>query len=166
MCIKPPPPSQAQRGLTLIELIMFIIIITVGLMGILSVMNITTKSSADPVIRKQAMAMAEAVLEEVLSKNYCDPDLVPPSCVVSREASRDLYDDIADYDGQTIAGNATLGSFPVAALAGLTATIAVAAEADVKTVAGLNPVPMRRITVTVNAGTEAITLFAYRAEGF
>lgn len=138
---------------------MFIVIITVGLVGILSVMNLTTRSSADPMIRKQAMAMAEAVLEEVLSKSYCDPDLVAPACGVSREASRNDYDDIEDYNGQTIAGNVTLGAPPVLA-AGYTATVAVAAAADVS---GVN---MRRVTVTVNGGGESIELFGYRAEGF
>lgn len=64
------------RGLTLIELIMFIVIVSVGVAGILGVMNLTNKSSADPVIHKQALAIAEAYLEEVLAMpfTYCDPD--------------------------------------------------------------------------------------------
>jgi len=159
MSTKPVLWRSRQRGVTLIELIMFIVIITVGLVGILSVMNITTRSSADPMIRKQATAMAEAVLEEVLSKNYCDPDLVPPSCVVSREASRALYDDLEDYNGQTITGDVTLGSDSVLA-AGYTATITVAAQAAV------SGVDMRRVAVTVSGGSESITLFGYRAAGF
>ena len=57
-------PVFRQRGLTLIELIVFIVIILVGVAGILSVMNITTRASADPMVRKQSMAFAEAVLEE------------------------------------------------------------------------------------------------------
>lgn len=157
MFAKPSPQPSVQRGVTLIELIVFIIIITVGLVGILGVMNATTRASADPLVRKQAVAMAEAVLDEVLSMNYCDPNLVPPNCVVSREAARGLYDDIADYDGLTIAGNVTLGSDPIAALAGYNATIVVAPAAVVSGVA------MRRIEVTVIGGNEAVTLFGYRA---
>ena len=157
MFAKPSTQCSLQGGVTLIELIVFIIIISVGLVGILGVMNATTRASADPLVRKQAVAMAEAVLDEVLSKNYCDPDLVPPSCVVSREGSRGLYDDIADYDGQTIAGNVTLGSDAIAALAGYTATITVAAEA------AISGVTMRRIAVTVTGGNETVTLFGYRA---
>jgi hypothetical protein len=102
--------------------------------------------------------MAEAVLDEVLSKNYFDPDLVPPSYLVSREASRGLYDDIADYGGQTIAGNDTLGSASIAALAGYTATVVVSAPA------AISGVTMRRIAVTVTGGNETVTLFGYRAE--
>ena len=63
-----------QRGVTMIELILFIMIIGVALAAILAVMNFTTQRSADPVRRKQALMLAEALLEEVeLAKfSYCD----------------------------------------------------------------------------------------------
>jgi MSHA pilin protein MshD len=65
-----------QNGISLIELIMFIVIVSVALAGILLVMNVTTKGSADPLIHKQALAIAEALLEEVelMPFTYCDPD--------------------------------------------------------------------------------------------
>ena len=65
-----------QRGFTLIELIMFIVIVSVALVGILLVLNVTTKSSADPLIHKQALAIAESLLEEIelMPFTYCDPD--------------------------------------------------------------------------------------------
>jgi MSHA pilin protein MshD len=64
-----------ERGVTLIELVLFIVIISVALLGVLQVMNMTTGSSADPLRRKQALMIAEAMLEEVqLAKfTYCDP---------------------------------------------------------------------------------------------
>jgi MSHA pilin protein MshD len=65
-----------ERGISLIELIMFIVIVSVALAGILLVMNVTTKSSADPLVHKQALAIAESLLEEVelMPFTYCDPD--------------------------------------------------------------------------------------------
>jgi MSHA pilin protein MshD len=65
-----------QRGISLIELIMFIMIVSVALAGILLVMNVTNKSSADPLVHKQALAIAEALLEEIelMPFTYCDPD--------------------------------------------------------------------------------------------
>jgi MSHA pilin protein MshD len=55
---------------------MFIIIVGVGVAGILLVFNVTTKASADPLIQKQMLAIAESLLEEVEAKpfTYCDPD--------------------------------------------------------------------------------------------
>src|SRR5258708_11122763 len=55
---------RAQAGLSLIELIMFIVIVGVGIAGILSVLNLTAQKSADPMIRKQMLAGAESLLEE------------------------------------------------------------------------------------------------------
>jgi MSHA pilin protein MshD len=65
-----------QRGISLIELIMFIVIVSVALAGILLVMNVTTKNSADPLVHKQALAIAESLLEEVelMPFTYCEPD--------------------------------------------------------------------------------------------
>ena len=64
-----------QRGVTLVELIMFIVIMSVALAGILQVMRFTTANSADPLRRKQALMIAEALLEEVRQAGftYCDP---------------------------------------------------------------------------------------------
>lgn len=145
-----------QAGLSLIELVIFIVIVSVGVAGVLSVMNVTTQHSADPMVRKQVVAFAESLLEEVMAKNYCDPDFV--ACTISVEATRDLYDDIADYDGKTFQGTDTLvGAGVVPALAGYSGKVDVAAEASV------NAVPMRRITVTVTGGTESLQLSGYRA---
>jgi MSHA pilin protein MshD len=67
--------ARRQRGVTMIELIIFMVIIGAALAGILGVMSLTTKNSADPVRRKQALILAEGLLEEVeLAKfSYCDP---------------------------------------------------------------------------------------------
>ena len=64
-----------QRGVTLIELILFIVIISVAVVGLLQALSLNTGSSADPLRRKQALMIAEGLLEEVqLAKfTYCDP---------------------------------------------------------------------------------------------
>lgn len=81
MCIERPRrlrrlAASAQRGVTLIELIVFIIIISVGVLGLVSVMGGLTRYSADPMVRKQMVAIAESLLREVLQQpfTYCDPD--------------------------------------------------------------------------------------------
>jgi MSHA pilin protein MshD len=69
------PYRRPQSGISFIELVMFIVIVSVGVAGILSVMNITTRSSADPLVRKQAIAVAESLLEEIELRPFtiCDP---------------------------------------------------------------------------------------------
>lgn len=112
-----------QCGISLIELIMFIVIVSVALAGILLVMNTVTRGSADPLIHKQALAIAESMLEEVelMPFTFCDPDdanaatatvsgLGVGGCATMSEAigvendvSRyDLnfpLDNVSDYDG-------------------------------------------------------------------
>lgn len=68
-------PSVRQRGVTMIELILFIVIVGIAVGGIITVMNLTTRGSADPVRRKQALIIAEGLLEEVeMAKfSFCDP---------------------------------------------------------------------------------------------
>ncbi|USX12067.1 type II secretion system GspH family protein [Oxalobacteraceae bacterium OTU3CAMAD1] len=67
--------SKRQRGLTIIELVLFMVIMGVAAAGIIGVLNIGTKSSADPLRRKQAMLIAEAYMEEVQSAGltFCAP---------------------------------------------------------------------------------------------
>ncbi|CAN7468732.1 type IV pilus modification PilV family protein [Duganella sp. LjRoot269] len=64
-----------QHGLTIIELVLFIVITGVAAAGIMRVLNIGSTSSTDPARRKQAMLIAESYMEEVqLARfTFCDP---------------------------------------------------------------------------------------------
>ncbi|PKO45079.1 MAG: hypothetical protein CVU29_09195 [Betaproteobacteria bacterium HGW-Betaproteobacteria-22] len=64
------------QGVTLVELVVFIVIISVALVGVLKVLEITNRGSADPLIRKQALAIAESLLLEIQQQpfTYCDPN--------------------------------------------------------------------------------------------
>jgi MSHA pilin protein MshD len=68
--------SHRQRGLSMIELIVFIIIIGVAATGMLVTMTYTTAHSADPLQRKQAILIAEALLDEIslAHMTFCHPD--------------------------------------------------------------------------------------------
>lgn len=78
--------AQRQRGVTLIELIMFIVIIGVALAGLVRVLGITSVASADPLRRKQALMIAEGLMEEVrlAGFTFCDPtDTALPDAIDS-----------------------------------------------------------------------------------
>lgn len=55
---------------------MFIVVISTAVAVVLGALNMATRASADPMIQKQALAIAEALLEEVQLQpfTYCDPD--------------------------------------------------------------------------------------------
>ena len=62
-------------GLSLIELLVFIVVVGVALAGVLAAINVAARGSADPMVRKQALAAAESLLEEIEQQpfTFCDP---------------------------------------------------------------------------------------------
>jgi MSHA pilin protein MshD len=94
--------SLMQRGISLIELIMFIVIISGALAGVLLVMNKVMTHSADPLIRKQALAVGESMLEEIRLQ-----DLSGAACVgtLGADAVRTGASSVCNYSGySTTAG--------------------------------------------------------------
>ena len=150
--------SARQRGFTLIELIIFIVVVGAGLAGILSVMNTVVKSSADPLVRKQTIAIAESLLEEIVQKEYAKPtgSTANGFAAGGARASYDCVDDYNTYNAATIVdlnGNAA---------AGLTG-YSVASVSVVPTTA-LTGVAAKKITVTASGpGSTSIALTAYRS---
>lgn len=138
-----------QAGFTLIELIFFIVVVAVGAVGILTVMNESVGRSADPMLRKQALALADSILEEVLSKSFADPDGTNVG-----ETGRVDWDDVSDYNGKT---NADFAPLP----ASLTSYVIGIAVANDGVTLG---VPALRVTVTITYGTEAIVMTGYRTD--
>lgn len=63
-------------GLSLIEVIIFIVVLGVAFAGMLILYNQVTRASVDPLVRKQAVAIAQSLLEEIelMPFTFCDPD--------------------------------------------------------------------------------------------
>lgn len=76
MCAETRKFRHGQGGVTLVELIVFIVVVGVGVAGLVSVTGNTVRDSADPMVRKQMVAIAESLLNEVMQQpfTYCDPD--------------------------------------------------------------------------------------------
>lgn len=173
---------QFQHGFTLVELVIFIVIVSVAVIGILQVMNVTTSHSADPQIRKQALSIAEALMEEVSLAHFtiCDPsdpaadgatsagdcsilESVGPGADTRPYNNVNHY--VSAYGVQQSIAIADVNSIGVPGLANYSATIEIAQEA-------LGTVPADaslRITIKVSNGNETIRLDGYRtryAPGF
>ena len=146
-------PSKNNQGFTLIELIVAMVVISVALVGILAVINLTTSHSADPVLRRQSIAIAESYLEEISLKSVADPDGVG-------EVGRAQFDNVADYNGLNDNGARDQNNNAINGLGGYTVAVTVQATnfgPDGKTVAGLRI----DVTVTDPAG-ERLTLTGFR----
>jgi MSHA pilin protein MshD len=151
--------GHRARGFTLIEIIVLIVVMSAALVGLLLVFQTAVRSSADPQVQKQALAIAEALLDEILLTSY-DP-------VLGTGPPRAAFNDVTDYNGYTTAGlgmrdiqdNAVpgLGDYNVANV-----VVTVVPLNDVG--ATLTPVAdTKRVTVTVTGPANvAISLDGYR----
>jgi MSHA pilin protein MshD len=119
MCI----PRSRVAGISLVELVIFIVVVGVAVAGVLSVMNITTRHSADPMVQKQALAIAESMLEEVALQNFTKPagGFGGPFSL----ANRALFDSVDDYNGFATAGIYDLTGSAIPGLGGYSLLVAV-----------------------------------------
>ena len=165
--------ARRSRGITLVEVILFIVIVSVAAAGILIVFGNAARSSAEPMIRKQALAIAEALLEEVrlMPFTYCDPDdpkvataSSPADCTTpeasapeageARTAALAPFDNVNDYAGFAMAGGIVdITGAPIAGLDAYSASIAVTPLSF----GGIPQTDVLRVTVTVT-GPAGITL--------
>jgi len=169
------------RGLTMIELILFMVVVSTALAGVLRVFTQATAASADPALLRQALAVAESVLEEVqlMPFTFCDGDdanvdaaTSTAGCAGAAEAigpeagegryATPQFDHVNDYHGFAMTGITDITDTAVTGLAGYSASVAVAASALGSLTAPSGDA--LRITVTVTGpGSTRITLDGYRS---
>ncbi len=105
---------NCQRGVTLIELVVFIVIISVALVGVLRVFNQSQENSADPLIRLRALELAQAQLDAILTRKFDENTPtggVPacgsvdgPLCLGIATPDSD-FDDVGDFNGLSFSQN-------------------------------------------------------------
>ncbi|VAW91665.1 MSHA pilin protein MshD [hydrothermal vent metagenome] len=104
-----------QRGFSLIELVVMIVVLSVALTGVTIAINETVKQSPKPLVLTRAMELAQTYLDEILAKRFdelsgqgglprCDSsDNAAQTCsnVMGDEegGNRQLFDDVDDYHG-------------------------------------------------------------------
>lgn len=188
MSIKPirPGHGRAIQGVSLIEVLLFIVIVGIAAGGILMVFANTTRASADPLIRKQALAIAESLLEEIRLQpfTFCDPDdanaatatgafVGAGGCAATveamgpevgggetRYAALTPFDNANDYNGFAMAGGILdITNTTIAGLGAYSATVAVAPLAF----GGIAATEAQQISVTVTGpGNVSVTLDGIR----
>jgi len=115
-----------QLGISLIELVIFIVILATALTAITLVYITTIRHSADPLVRIKSVELAQLTLNEILLKKYDENTPVGGGCVEhaptrctsgdiaatnttfgpdTGESNRTQYDDVDDYTDKLYCGS-------------------------------------------------------------
>ena len=152
------PLLRQMRGVTLIEVIVFIVVVNLALVAMLQIYGQAVVNSVDPIVRVRATELARATLDDVLTRKFDEatPSGGMPACgsagaaaCVGVAADSD-YDDVGDYNGFS---DSSYSGYPI--------SVAVAyAGADL----GLSNTAAKKITVTVGMPDgNTVVLAAYKA---
>lgn len=142
-----------ERGATLVELVVFIVVVSIALGSVLGLFALTTGRSADPLLVRQSLAIAESVLQEVLAQpvGSADPDGGDdgqgPEAGETRGSTTLPFDHVNDYHGYVMDGVVSADGTAVPALAGYQARVTVVPQGF----GGLPATYGWLVTVTVTA---------------
>ena len=153
---------STEKGFTLIEMIMSMLIISIALIGIFSVMNMTVSRSADPMIQNQAVVIAESYLEEILLMDFCDDPADTVNCPLASGSetgeTRSTFDDVDDYNGLSDSGATDQSGTVITGLSEYNVTVSV-------TVVTITGVAAKEIKVTVaHSAIGNVDLVGYKTD--
>src|SRR5882672_534130 len=112
MCTNRPARS---RGFSLPELILLIVVMSIALTGILLVFKHAVVGSVNPVVNKQAIAIAESLMDEILLMPFGNP--TGGFSGAATQANRAQFDDVGDYNNFATTGIFTIDGTAIAGLA-------------------------------------------------
>jgi MSHA pilin protein MshD len=149
-----PRSCVRQRGVTLIELVVAIVIVSIASIAILAAMSWTMQRGAEAMVRQQAVAVAEAYLEEIVLQPVAAPGGAAPT-------SRASFNDEDEYNGLSDVGAHDQYGNAIANLTGYNVSVAVA---QTTALTGITAANARQINVTVTDPNGAtVVLTGYRA---
>lgn len=105
----------AQRGVTLIELVVFIVVVSIALTAMISAMNYNLIHSVNPIVQMRALECAQAKLDEISARRFDEssPTGGVPACgsaeagavACTGVAAEVQLDDVGDFAGQVDSSN-------------------------------------------------------------
>lgn len=126
------------RGFTLVELVVAITIVGIVASTVMGMMSVMALRSSEVVVSQQAGSIANAYLQEVMSKKFDEPS-------TEGTGPRWQYDEVTDYNGIDDAGAKDQYGNAILGLEGYRITVGVTGQA-------LGAIPIaqcRQIVVTV-----------------
>lgn len=148
--------NKKAKGVTLVELVIAIAIISVSLFSILSIFKLSVTNSSDPMVKKQSVLIAEGLMEEVLSKSFSKPTGGFSGAITT--ANRGMFDTVTDYNGLTINGISNILGSSVSGLGNYSASISVVAQGF----GTINSANSYLVTINVTGQGSTFTLKSYR----
>lgn len=142
-----------SRGMTLIELVLTIVVIGVGLAGMLAAFSQAVRGSADPMVRKQMLAIAEEMMEEIIFKPYA-----PAANTAPAPCARNTYNDIVDYNGYSTANICDIDGNAIPSLTGYSIASIIISDTT------LSGIAAKKIVVTVTSSGDSLSLTSYRTD--
>lgn len=143
--------NKHQRGMTLVELIIAIVIIGVALAGLAAALSRANTASADPLVEQQMLAIAETLIEEI----HLKPFAVQPNAGSGRAG----FNDVRDYAGYSSNGIVDVTGAAIPGLESYRVSVAV----DNTTLRDVpDPADVLRIRVTVERDNTSLSLTGWR----
>jgi MSHA pilin protein MshD len=112
-----------QRGVTLVELIVALTLATVVMGTIWNAWTLLSTHSADPLVARQQLAIAQSLLREI------ELQPLPGTATAAPTPGRTGFASISDYDGLVMAGIRDVEGEPVPGLQSYGATVSVRPQA-------------------------------------
>ncbi len=103
--------KRPQKGATLVELVITIVIISVAIAGVVGAFSLITGRSADPLNQTRSVTLSQLYMDEILAKKFAERSPIGGGEVDSAEAdcgndigsegteTRSTYNDVDDYSG-------------------------------------------------------------------
>ena len=146
--------ATCQSGVTLIEVVVAIVIVAMAATAILGAMASITMRGAETMVRQQAVAVAEAYLEEILLQPVAFPGGVVPT-------TRPTFNDEDQYNGLSDVGAHDQFGNAIAFLSGYNVSVAVT---QTTALTGIAAAQARQINVTVtDPNGVTVRMTGYRA---
>lgn len=98
---RPSRPAGRRRGLTLVEVVIAMTILAFAVLVIVQMVSAGQAQTYAALHDLRALSLAEAMLEEVVSLPFDDPDGASNAGPESGETSRALFDNADDFHGFT-----------------------------------------------------------------
>lgn len=138
-----------SSGVSLIEMIVFIVVVSIALLALVGVYRQATVNNVDPIVRVRALESAQSLLDEILSLKYSEstPAGGVPACTTCDDTPDTNMNDVDDYRNYT--------DSPYGVGSGYTRSVTVTTNAA-------NNIKVIEVSVTTPRG-ERILLAAERA---